>query len=406
MLVKIEDKNNIEKQLSFKVEQTKVDAVINDFVKEIAPRVEPKGFRKGTAPASVIKSQFKDIILAECSARMVHEEVSDTIRLKNLKVVGSPILIEGHRAKGSRRHVGEFTLDGSFVFDVLADFEPQVTVTIPSLTISETMPTLEQLVDTGLRQVQVTMSQLSLVERVATDNDQVSIEFLDGSNRHASIAIPDTNDTLSSNKVLVGKSTGDEFEVELKSGQRCQVKVSAVFERTLPELNDEFAQSALFSSLEEMRADIASKQKADFSSPLRAKLYAEILTQLMEANKIDVPSRWIDNEILTVCKRVGLKAVPAKETPLYSQIEAVSERNVKSNLILDAIYRDNENIQMSADEAFRVVEDEAKRVGQAVDDVLTHLRNTNQYDSLMNFHERNKTIDFLISQAAIKQEQA
>jgi FKBP-type peptidyl-prolyl cis-trans isomerase (trigger factor) len=68
MLVRIEDKSGIEKQLFFSVTQSQVDESINSFIKEIAPRVEARGFRKGTAPPAVIRGYYFSRVLREnCS---------------------------------------------------------------------------------------------------------------------------------------------------------------------------------------------------------------------------------------------------------------------------------------------------------------------------------------------------
>jgi trigger factor len=403
MLVRIEDKSGIEKQLFFSVTQSQVDESINSFIKEIAPRVEARGFRKGTAPPAVIRNQFKDIILAECSARIVHEEVSGSIREKQLKIVGSPSLIEAHRASRRKKYVGEFNLDGSFEFAVIADFEPELQVVIPpELHISEALPTLDSLVAADLEKIRASMAQLDFVERPAEASDQVSVEFLDGSNSHASVALSDTPDTFVDNTVFLDKKAGDEFDAALKDGRVIRVRLSAVFARALPALDDEFAKSALFSSLEDMKRDLISKKTNDHSVPLKAKLYNEVLTQLIEANPLEIPDRWIDAETEVICRRIGLKALPKDSEQLVQQLKQQARRNILSNIFLDAIYRERENIHMSADEAFGVVEAEAQKVGRTPDEVLTHLRNSGQYELLMSFHERNRAIDFLISQAKVK----
>lgn len=404
MLVKIEDNNEIEKTLIYSIESDRVNATIDSFVAEIAPRVEARGFRKGHAPPTVIRTQFKDIILAECSARLVHEDVVESIKEKNIRVVGSPILVAEHRATTARRHVGNFNLDGSFSFAVTADVEPQISVKIPKLTVTEKLPSLEDVVMADLHKIRVSMAQLDFVERSAEHSDQVSIEFLDGSSGHASVAISDPPDVLADNEALVGKSAGDELEVVLADGSVVRAKVLAVFTRTLPELNDDLAKSALFESLDDMRKDIESKAANTHFAPLRAKIYYEILNQMIEANPIVLPSRWVDTEAKLICARIGLKEKSAHDENLMVQITVQADKNLRSNLILDGVYRDHENIHLSADEAFGIVESEAKKLGKETDEVLTHIRNTGQYETLMSFHERNRAIDYLISIAETTQE--
>lgn len=405
MLVKIEDKGSVEKQLFFSVDKFAVEKEISSFVRDITPRVEVKGFRKGTAPPSVIRNHYNDIILSECSARIVHEVVSSEIRAKNLKIVGSPILIEAHRASRSKKHVGEFNLDGSFEFAVLADFEPELTVKIPDkLVVSEKLPSTDELVEQDLQKVRASMAQLEFVERPATKEDQVSLEFSAPDNNHATVVIGEPEELLVDNSVLVGKSAGDDVEVVLKDGRVASVKITAVFARSLPEINDDFAKSAMYESLDDMKRDLASKRTGDHALPLKAKLYAEILEQLISANPIDIPERWIDAETEVICKRIGVKSISSLGSQVSEQLRTQARKNLCSNIILDAIYRDNENIHMSADEVFGIVEREASRIGRSTDEVLTHLRNTGQYENLMSFHERNRTIDYLISQSTVEQE--
>lgn len=406
MLVKIEDKTDIEKQLFYSVDKNHVDSSIDAFIKEITPRVEARGFRKGMAPTSVIRTQFKDAILTECSARMVHEDVTESIRLRNLKFVGSPILIEAHRSSRGKKHVGEFCLDGSFQFAVLADLEPVVVAKIPDdLFISESIPTVDDLVNADLNKVRASMAQLEFVEREARSDDQVSVELLNSSSGYVSIALSDPPEVFADNLIFLGKKAGDEFETALKDGRALRVRVSAIFTRVLPVLDDEFAKSAMYSSLEDMKAEIASKKSGEHQAPLKAKLYNEILTQLIDNNPLTVPDRWVDAEVSGMCNRIGLKSISENDNHLIQQLRVQAGRNLRSNLILDAFYRDNEKIHMSADEAYHLVEIEAQKVGRSTDEVLTHLRNTGQYEPFMSFHERNRVIDYLLSQAKLKQEQ-
>jgi trigger factor len=405
MLVNIEDKNEIEKLLHYSVEKAIVDSVISQFVEDIRPRVDVKGFRKGTAPSSVVRTHFKDIILAECSARIVNDTVIESIQLKSLKIVGAPNVIADHKVKPGKKHIGNFNLDGSFSFSLEADLEPAINVTMPEITISEKIPSKEELVQMGLRKIQQSMAQLNLVDRPATPADRVSVEFMDDKNSYASIAISDPEEVLHSNLDLVGKSAGDQMEVALLDGTAANITVKGVFAVTLPEINDDFAKQAMFGSLAEMISDIESKSSDQTSAPLRAKLYHEVLVQLVAANPINIPERWIDNEVKVVCSRIGLRELPANNPFLTEEVRKQADLNIKSNLILDAIYRADEKIHMSADESFRIVEAEAVKAKLTTDEALTHLRNSNQYDTLMSFHERNRTIDHLLSTASVKQEQ-
>jgi trigger factor len=403
MLVNIEDINNIEKQLLFSVEPLRVEHTISSFIKEIAPRVDAKGFRKGMVPDNVIRHQYKDAILAECSARMVQEEVITSIRDRQLKVVGSPVLIEKDRMSNRKSHVGEFMLDGSFSFSVMADFEPELKVIVPDdLHISEAMPSLDSLVDDDLRKAQAALAQLDFVERPANKDDQVAVEFLDGSNNHASIMISDKPDIFASHEDFIGKSANDELEVPLADGSAVSVRITAVFAVTMPQIDNEFARSSMFESLDDMKKSLAAKRSHDYSTPLRAKIYSEILAQLVAANPVEIPGRWVDAEVTTICRRLNIEAQPGE---LLVSFKELARRNILSNLFLDSIYRDHENIHMSADEVFGIIESEAQKIGRTPDEVLTHLRNSGQYELLMSSYERNRAIDYLISQAQVKQEQ-
>ena len=400
MLIDIVDISDIEKRLNFKVTKTVVDSVFDDIAAEIQPHATIPGFRKGTASKEIVKNHYKTVIKTEASARMVHDEVVSAIRDHNLKILNNPTVVDEHRATGSRQFVGEFNLDGSFSASVIADFEPKLTVQgLEELTISEALPSVNDLVDRDLNAIRSNLAKMESVERPIEATDQVKLELLDGDSSNTVVNMSEPQLFLS-NEPLLGKKVGDTVKLDMAGGMQMEGKVVSVLSRQMPEIDDELAKAASFKSLAEMKRELGQKKYSEFFAPLRAKLYSEILDTLISKNPFPIPDRWITAELGNILQRLGLKEMPKEE--VQKSLREMAERNIRNNIILDAIYRDTESIHLSVDEAYGIIEREAARNGQQTEDFLTYIRNSNQYELVMSFHERNRVVDHLINKANVR----
>ncbi len=396
MLEKVVDLGQIEKQLHFIVDQPTVDKTISAYVREIIPKVQINGFRKGAAPPAVVRRTYKDHIDAVCSEKLISEEVAAAIRDHSLRIVGRPIA----EAPEGAKHSGTYTSTGQFHFSVLADFAPQLSVTIPSLKLSERLPAVGDLANAEIARLAASQAQLELVDRPAEYTDQVSVEVdVNGTTEYLAIAISDPPEVLVSNSVLVSAVVGQTVVGTRRDGSSIHMKVCSVFSRTLPEINDDFARSCMYESMADMRQKLTDASQESVIAPLRAKLYGEILTQLIEVNPIQLPQRWIDTETAVVCKRLGMKNVPEEGSNLRRQLNDIATRNLYGNLLLDALYAAHDEISLSHDEVMAIIQGEAGKAGVSADEVLTQLKASGQYDAFMSFYERNRVIDFLISKA-------
>lgn len=396
MLANIEDSSDFEKRLSFYVDKNSVDFTADAVARQLLPRAEVKGFRVGKAPLALVKINFDKVIKRETATKLVQEEISGAFKLRDLKLFGIPRIAEDFEPTQEKRHHGKFLEDGRFAFDVHVDCLPEIDVIIPELTISEPLPSLDEYVESDLAKNAELLASKELVERASVLGDELLLEDADGTT--VTVMATEHNAIGAEVDNLLGKSVGDTIVVG-----DATFKVESVLEVSSVKIDDGLAHAMQHDSLDEMRAALAKKIKDTVLPPLRAKLYEQVLTQLIEANPTNFPERWTDTEMANVMRRLGVKDLSALSEDIVTHLKNVAAKSLLSNLLLDGIYRATESIHITPDEAYTILDEEATRQNLETDGLITRLREAGHYDTFMAFHERNRVIDYLIAKARCNQ---
>jgi trigger factor len=159
------------------------------------------------------------------------------------------------------------------------------------------------------------MASVSPVERSAADGDLVVIDyegtangepFEGGSARDLMVELTDESLLREMREALVGASAGDQLEVEVdfpddhrpaelagKHG-RFDVKVKEVREKRLPELDDDFAaEVSEFDTLEELRAEIASRLREALERRAEADFREAAVDAAAAAAEVELPDELV-----------------------------------------------------------------------------------------------------------------
>jgi trigger factor len=105
-----------------------VDNEVESIAQQMQPQAQVKGFRKGQAPVSLIKSQYIKQIRQEVSTRLLYSGTSDALKNRELRNISNPELLIEYRPQEKKPYVGKFNLDGSFEFAVSVELPPEISV--------------------------------------------------------------------------------------------------------------------------------------------------------------------------------------------------------------------------------------------------------------------------------------
>jgi trigger factor len=221
---------------------------------------------------------------------------------------------------------------------------------------------------------------------------------------------------------LRGASAGDErtFDVVYPqdfSDQRLAgktftytVQVKAIKQKTLPELNDQFAKElGEFANLEEVRKRIREGMESEKKNIAEREAKNKLVAELVKRNDFEVPEALVENQIdlrlergLRALAAQGMKSEDMKKMDLHrlragQRDQAVEE--VKAALLLEKI-AEEEKIEVSDAEIDREVVALAEQSKQSPEIIRSRLTREGALDRIRNRIRNDKTLDFLYHQSA------
>jgi trigger factor len=189
-----------------------------------------------------------------------------------------------------------------------------------------------------------------------------------------------------------------------------KVKVNAIKQKSLPDLNDDFAKElGEFSTLDEVRQRIREGMEHERRHAAEREAKDKLLAQLIQRNEFEVPEALVERQIdvrlergLRALAAQGLKSEDMKKMDLPrlragQRDQAVQE--VKAALLLDKI-ADNEKIEVGDEEVDREIDALAKQTNQAPAAIRSRLTRDGALDRIRNRIRSEKALDFLYRQPA------
>jgi len=390
------------------------------------------GFRTGHAPASIIKQRFAEGIKSDVVDALVPRYFRKEANKLGLTPVSQPRVSDLHVHDGEPlRFKASFevmpTIRVEDYKELRAD-KPDISVT-------------DEEVEQSLKSLQEQRAAFTTIEGSPLGDGDFAQVSLDGKPKDAEA--PATPGPTGSNPVhmddilveiggagtmpeftenLRGASAGDErtFDVHYPqdfSDQRLAgktftytVQVKAVKQKSLPELNDQFAKDlGEFADLAEVRKRIREGMEAEKKHNAEREAKDKLVAELVKRNDFEVPEALVEHQIdirldrgLRALAAQGMKTEDMKKMDLNrlragQRDQAVQE--VKAALLLEKI-AEEEKLEVSDAEIDREVEALAEQSKQTPEAIRSRLTRDGALDRIRNRIRNEKTLDFLYHQSA------
>jgi trigger factor len=381
------------------------------------------GFRRGHVPASIIRQRFAEDLKSDVVEALVPRFFRKEADKQGLIPVSQPQVTDLHlkdneplRFKASFEVMPEVKVDG---YKELRAEKPEVTVTDEEVEQSLT----------GVREQHATFTSVDGRPLADGDYAQVSLDGKpkDGEDKpvhmdEVLVEIAGKNTMPEFTENLRGTSPGDErvFEVTYAqdaSEQRLAgktftytVKVQSIKQKTLPELDDQFAtQLGEFKTLDEVRQRIREGMESERKHTAEHQAKDKLVAELVKRSEFEVPEAMVDRQIdvrlergLRALAAQGMKAEDIKKMDLNrlrvgQRDQALQE--VKASLLLDKI-AEEEKIEVSDEEIGREIDALATQSKQTPEAIRARLTRDGALDRIRNRIRSEKTLDFLYRQSA------
>jgi len=413
--------SSTKREIQIEVPAEEVSRETDTLIQKYQKLARLPGFRRGHVPASVIRQRFREDIKSEVVEALVPRYFRRETDKQGLIPVSQPRVTDLHI------HEGE-PLRFKASFDVL----PEIKVTGYKELRAEKpeVKVTNEEVEEALKNLQEQHASFTTVEGSTLAESDFAQVSLDGKPKDGEgkpvhmneilVEIGGKNTMPEFTENLRGASAGDErtfdvvypqdFSDKRLAGRTLtySVKINAIKQKNLPELNEEFAkQLGEFRNLDEVRQRIREGMEADRKHEAEREAKDKLVSELVRRNDFEVPEGLVDRQIdlrldrgLRALAAQGMKAEDIKKMDLNrlragQREQAVQE--VKASLLLDKV-AEAENIQVSDVEIDREVEMLAKQSKQTPDAIRARLTRDGALDRIRNRIRNDKTLDFLYHQ--------
>jgi trigger factor len=381
------------------------------------------GFRRGHVPASVIRQRFSEDIKTEVVEALVPKAFRQEASKLGLIPVSQPQVSDLHLHDGEPL---KFKATFEVMPEIKAEGYKELRAEKPTVTVTD------EEVNQSLDSVREQRATYTSVEgRPLADGDfaQVALDGQpksgDGKPVHMDdimVEIAGKNTMPEFTENLRGASPGDERTFEVTYAQDATeqrlagqtftytVKVLAVKQKALPELNDDFAKElGEFTNLEEVRKQIRDSMEADRTHAAEHDAKEKLVAELVKRNDFEVPEALVERQIDLRLER-GLRALAAQgmrsediKKMDFNRLRAGQRdqalQEVKASLLLEKV-ADQENIAVPDEDVEREIAALATQSKQTVDEIRARLTRDGAVDRIRNRIRSEKTLDFLYHQSA------
>jgi len=394
--------------------------------RKIGGQVTIPGFRKGKVPPRVIDQRFgRAVVLEEAVNEALPGLYGKAVEENDVQVIGQPEVDVTELADGERL---VFTAE----VDVRPDFElpdyDGLEVTVDDAEVSDAD------IDEQLEGLRERFATLTGVDRAAADGDFVSMDLsatvggeavdeLTAKGLSYQVGSGSLLDGL--DEAVTGLSVGEtrDFPTTLVGGDHAgeeatvTVEVKSVKERELPELDDDFAQTASeFDTLEELRDDVRGRIGQMKSVQQGVQARDKVLEALLAKVDIPLPENVIKAEIDSRNHNLAhqleaagmsrddfLAAEGQSAEEFDADVEKRTREAMTAQFVLDKVV-DKEQLSVNEQELTDHIVRSASRYGMGPDQFAQQIVQAGQVPVLVSEVVRGKALALVLERAKVTDE--
>ena len=426
MKTSVETLEPVKVKLTVEVEPKRVKRAFDAAARELAKQVSIPGFRPGKAPRRLIEQRFGQGVIAQTAMEdAISEYYAEAVRTEELSPVAQPEV-----------DVEEFDESSGCTFTAVIEVRPTfeapdhtgITVTFPEWEVDEAE------IDEQLSTMRERFAEVDEVERPAGEGDLVTLDLaveIDGEELESSrvedalYEVGSQGVTPKLDEEILGKEGGDEFtyvdalpdEFPEHGGAEAtfHVTVKDVREKTLPELDDDFAETASgFDTFDELKQDLRNSLLRRNIEQAQHRLRGLVLEAYLARAEVPIPPAMVEDEKQQRVHQLEHQAeqygvdlevlLDAQGTTLEEYTEdatSQAEESVKAQLVLDAL-GGQLDLDLQTEDVDREIVRHAQNNDVEPDEIARIVQEQGSLPALIGDILRLKTIDAVVAAAEIE----
>jgi trigger factor len=422
----VEEAGALKRKIVVTVPRKRIDAKFEEMFGELSTSAQIPGFRVGRAPKRLVEKRFGKEVSGDVKNAMIGESLGGALEKTGLKTIGEPdIDVEKIELPES----GDMTY--SFEVEIVPDFElPKLEgIKVKARKVEMT----EKLVDDYIEQLRQERAKFETTEEAAAEGDIViagakitgeGIEPADRPGLYLRVA-PGQVDGLplvDLGKELAGKRAGETATLKVKAPDAhpneqwrekeltVEITLSEVRHRVLAEINEEFATSAGFESLEDLKKFIRERLAQRLEHQRRQQMRDEVVKYLVDSVKFDLPETAVKRNTANVLRRRYMdllyQGAPKEKideniATLQAQATEQARMNMTVSFILGKI-ADEKEIEVGDAEVNSRIALMASQNNRRPERLRQELEQDGSIDELLMSMREEKALDLLLEKADIE----
>jgi len=402
-----------------------LSGMVKAAIKEIAKYAQVPGFRKGKAPAALLKKRFHNEIAGEVGRKLIPDHIDAWVKEKEVRAAGSPRIHHLDMKENDRFHY-------AIEMDVYPEFELKEWrgLEAESVIVKVEDQTVEEEIE---RRLQDASAEQSIVDEPAAEGDAMYLQVtaLDAETNEAVLDVDRYKLVVGDEQahpiladMVKGLKAHDEVEDELDipeddafaewRGKKVKAfaEVLEVTRESKQELDDAFAQSQGAENVEGYRAKIREEITTYLEDQEKGRLQNALVAKLMEDYDFQAPSELVLAEARhqteqTLAPYMRMMQGQANQRDLFERVFQMTYpkavEKVRADLVLDKIAEDV-GVEISDEDVDKELEtvlpydQEAKTVAE----LREKFENSGAMESVQAVLKRQKALEALTAEAKVE----
>lgn len=310
MSFKVEEVSKLERKISFEIPVEEVKKEFEHAYVDVQKNAKIKGFRAGKAPLNIIKTNFKSEVDSHVIQHLVEENFYKALDQEKLSPINQPQL-----------QTQELNEAKPFLFSLTFEVHPEIQVKkYQGLKVQKEKITLDsEHVTKTIDNIRKSRAENKPVfeDRPAQNGDVAIIDFEgfvngaplpNGTGQGHALELGSKTFIEGFEEAVLGMKPGVTITANLKfpeeyhakdiAGKEVQFKITLkeLQQKALPELNDEFAKTVGFDSIEKLKEAVQTDYQSTEEKRVQEDLKNRLLKKLAEENPFEVPKTLLERQ--------------------------------------------------------------------------------------------------------------
>ncbi|HQT83382.1 MULTISPECIES: trigger factor [Acidiphilium] len=391
---------------------------------ELSKTMQMPGFRPGKVPLSMVRKRFGEAVAAEVLEASVNDATDKMMAERSLRPAVSP-----------KVEVVNAGTEADLEFKIEMEVLPDVTLPdLKSLTLTRPVaPVTDAEVDEAIAKFADQRATLVPVEEVrpAVSGDVVTVDFLGklegtpfdgGAAQDSDVEIGGSGFIPGFAEQIEGMSVGEEkvinvtFPTEYHAANLAgkdvtfDITVKALKQKTPVVIDDAFAETNGFETLEEFRKFFKDRLEQQRSGASRMKVKRALLDELAKQADFAAPETLVEAEFAEIWRQVEAERAGGRldaedaakdEETLRAEYRAIADRRVRLGLLVAEIGRST-NVQVTEQDLRRAMINEMQQFpGQEKMIIDFYQKNPRAMDRLRGPIFEDKVVDHALELATV-----